>query len=194
MWIWWARPSNPHSPVTQSSLSSSWPEAGTLYSCSWSEYLADLCNATSEVPSPLLKETISVFLCLGDHRLPFCISVATTLIAFLGDPFWTALFPLSSWTWASSLEVGSPSHCLMSSPCSCRNNQSSLHGLFLGLPFPLTGAGEEWSSGLPQKSGGLAHRDVEVPSFFYISKPGGCHLCSWCIHLQVIQYHQDAGI
>lgn len=35
-----------------SSLSSSWPEAGTLYSCSWSEYsLSDLCDARSEVPS-----------------------------------------------------------------------------------------------------------------------------------------------
>ena len=50
------------------SLSSSWPKAGTLYSCSWSEYsLSDPFSARPEVPSPELREVISVLLCLGDR-------------------------------------------------------------------------------------------------------------------------------
>ena len=53
---------------TRLSLSSSWPKAGTLYSCSWSEYsLSDPFSARPEVPSPESREVISVLLCLGDR-------------------------------------------------------------------------------------------------------------------------------
>ena len=51
----------------QSSLLSSWPKPGTLYSCSWSEYsLSEPFSARPEVPSAGLMEVISVLLCLGD--------------------------------------------------------------------------------------------------------------------------------
>ena len=59
--------------MVQSSLSSSWLKAGSLYSCSWSEYsLSDPCSARPEVPSPGSREVISVFL------------FGRALIAFLG--------------------------------------------------------------------------------------------------------------
>lgn len=42
-----------------SSLSSSWPKAGTLYSCSW---LGNLCDARSKIPSQLLNMQQTVIL------------------------------------------------------------------------------------------------------------------------------------
>lgn len=54
--------------------------------------LADLCNATSEVLSPQLKEAISVLLCLGDHWLPSCLSVAT-ILSPLGCSFLNSSLP-----------------------------------------------------------------------------------------------------
>jgi len=51
---------------TWPSLCSFWPKAGTLYSCSWSEYsLSDHCSGRPEVLSPGSREVISVLLCLG---------------------------------------------------------------------------------------------------------------------------------
>lgn len=146
------------------SLSSSWPKAGTFYSFPWSEYsLSDFFDARSEGPSsPTLKEIILVLLCLGDRWLPSYLSAATTLRVFLGEPFLTSLFPLSSWTQSSSLKMGSPSHFLMSSPWSWRKNQSSSSGLHLGFPFFLTKAGQNQFLGLPLKPGLLVYRDVKV--------------------------------
>lgn len=96
-----------------------------------------------EVPSPWLKEAISVLLCLGDHWWPSCLSMAITLTAFLGDPFWTALFPLSSQTQASSSEVDSPSHCLMS-PCSpAQARTARAHNMVCSWGFPSLWLGQE---------------------------------------------------
>lgn len=47
-----------------SSFSSSWSKAGTLYSCSWSEYsLSDPCSGRTEFPSPGSRKAIPVLLC-----------------------------------------------------------------------------------------------------------------------------------
>ena len=108
---------------------------------------------------------ISVLLCLGDRWLPSCVSTATKPTAFLGGPFSTAVFPLRSRTRASSLKGGSPSHFLMSSPCSRRKNQSAPHSMRLGLPLPVPGAGGDWLLGAPLTAKALARRDEEGQRF-----------------------------
>ncbi|KAF4796225.1 hypothetical protein TURU_086103 [Turdus rufiventris] len=57
---------------TQSSFSSSWLKAGTLYSCFWSEYsLYDLCDARREVSSPGLTEFMDMgFQFKGGFTIP----------------------------------------------------------------------------------------------------------------------------
>jgi len=120
----------------QSSLSSLWPKVGSLYSFSWSEYsLSDPCGGRPEVPTPGSRKVILILLCLGHRRQLSCVSTATTLTAFLGGSFLTAVFLLSLHVRASSLMVGSPSHLLISSPWSRRKNESAPHGMHLGLFF-----------------------------------------------------------
>jgi len=127
---------------TRSSLSSSWLKAGTLYCCQ------NIHCLTLAVP-----DQVSIQQDQGRWFQFFCVwEIANCLLvsqqqlrwqAFLGGPFLTAVFPLSSHTQASSLKVGSPCHFLISSPWSCRKKQSAPHIMCLGLPSPLTGRGED---------------------------------------------------
>ena len=78
---------------TWSSLSSSWPKAETLCSCSWLQYsLSDLCGGRPEVPSPGSREVISV-LVSGRSLIAFLCLSSNYTDSLLGWPFLNSCLP-----------------------------------------------------------------------------------------------------